>query len=277
MTTWRAGIVALAAAVAGAGAAVGIAAAVTRDSSAPASPSPPAVVQGATLPYDYYRFMMGRYGGSMMGGSYSWMMGQSGYQWMVGSAQPPGWMTGGAVPGFMMGTGSDPGEAMGRFWGNAPGPRVTAAAAQQLAAAVPVGATVDAASNRVSFSGRSVHIEVLVSPRTANDTFEIAGLIDPAIAVPAGASVTLDLINTDTSSAHGIVVGTGAPSASAMPMMSDPPVFAGSSVWFLGDATDAGMHRGSTTFVASSAGTYSYFCPVPGHAEHGMTGVFVVA
>lgn len=276
MTTWRAGIIALAAAVAGAGLAVGLAAAVTRGSSAPASAAPTAPVQGATPPYEYYRTMMSGYGGSMMGGSYGWMIGQSGYQWMVGGAQAPGWMTGGAVPGFMMGASSDPGQAVGRFWGDAPGPRVDAATAQRLAAAVPPGASVDAATNRVSFSGRRVRIEVVASPEMARDTFEVAGQIDPTIAVPAGASVTVELINADTSSAHGIVVGATSAQTTLMPMMSGPPAFSGAALWFLGDATGAGMHKGSTTFTVSAPGTYSYFCPVPGHAQRGMTGQFVV-
>ena len=276
MTTWRAGVIALTAAVAGAGLAAGITAAVTRSSSAPESPAPSPAVQGSTVPYDYYRSMMGGYGGSMMGGPYGWMMGQSGYQWMVGGAQAPGWMTGGTLPGFMMGASADPGQAMGRFWADAPGPRIDPAAAQRLAAAVPAGATVDAAANRISFSGRSVRLEVLASLATADDAFEIAGLIDPTIAVPAGATVTLDLINADTSSAHGIVIGTGAAGGSLMPMMSESPAFDAATIWFLGDASAAGMHHSSTTFTAARAGTYHYLCPVPGHAQRGMTGAFVV-
>ena len=276
MTTWRAGIVALAAAVAGAGLAVGIVAAVTRSPSAPVSRAPSAAVQGSNLPYDYYRSMMGTYTSSMMGGSSAWIMGHAGYQWMVGGAKAPGWMTGGALPGFMMGSSGDPGQAMGRFWADAPGPRVDAAAAQLLAAALPARATVDAAANRISFSGRTVHIEVLASASTADDTFEVAGLIDPTIAVPARSSVTLDLINADSSSAHGIVIGAGTAQTPLMPMMSDPPAFVRAALWFLGDATAAGMHQGSTTFTAATAGTYQYLCPLPGHALRGMTGVFVV-
>lgn len=267
---------ALAAAVAGAGFGVGVGAAVTRGSGAPAPPAPSAAAVSSDLAYNYYRSMLAAYGGSMMGTSYGWMTGQSGYQWTVGGAQPPGWMTGGAVPGFMMGSSSDPGEAMGRLWADAPGPRVDAATAQRLAGPVRAGATVDAAANRVTFSGRTVDIEVLASPSTADDSFEVAGLIDPTIAVPAGSSVTLDLINADTGSAHGIVISAGSADASAMPMLSDAPAFSGATIWFLGDATTAGMHRGSTTFTAATPGTFHYLCPVPGHAERGMAGLFVV-
>jgi plastocyanin len=57
-----------------------------------------------------------------------------------------------------------------------------------------------------------------------------------------------------------------------MPMMTSRPAFAGSTVWFLGDATAAGMHASTMTFIASTSGTYQYLCPVPGHAENGMHG-----
>ena len=41
-------------------------------------------------------------------------------------------------------------------------------------------------------------------------------------------------------------------------------------------ATSAGMHAGTLTFTASTAGTYHYLCPVPGHAQKGMVGTFQV-
>ena len=36
------------------------------------------------------------------------------------------------------------------------------------------------------------------------------------------------------------------------------------------------MHTGTLSFTATNAGTYEYLCPVPGHAEEGMAGSFVV-
>jgi nitrite reductase (NO-forming) len=37
------------------------------------------------------------------------------------------------------------------------------------------------------------------------------------------------------------------------------------------------MHAGTLTFTAASPGTYRYLCPVPGHAQKGMTGTFTVS
>jgi nitrite reductase (NO-forming) len=37
------------------------------------------------------------------------------------------------------------------------------------------------------------------------------------------------------------------------------------------------MHTGTLTFTAGTPGTYRYLCPVPGHAQKGMTGTFIVS
>ena len=55
------------------------------------------------------------------------------------------------------------------------------------------------------------------------------------------------------------------------------PAFAGSALWFLGDPTTVGMHAGTLTFTATTPGTYHYLCPVPGHAQKGMTGTFIIS
>ena len=249
------------------------------------APAPSATPAAAATPggsaYSYYRTMMGRlYGGGTMmgGGSYGWMMGATGYQWMMGGSGAPAWMRGQALPGFMMGTSSDPGQVMGSLFANAPGPRVSAAQAAQLASQVPAGATLDRAANRITFTGTSVRLTVLASPAGGPDeTFRIAGLTDPAITVPTGAQVSIDVINADPDTAHGLVITAGGATSSSMPMMTARPAFPGSAVWFLGNPTTAGMHAATLTFTATTAGSYRYLCPVPGHAQEGMTGAFTVS
>jgi plastocyanin len=59
-------------------------------------------------------------------------------------------------------------------------------------------------------------------------------------------------------------------------MMTAQPAFTGSALWFLGNPSAAGMHAGTLTFTATQ-GTYRYLCPVPGHAQQGMTGTFTVS
>lgn len=228
--------------------------------------------------YSYYESMMGTYsGGSMMGGPGGSMMGRTGYQWMTGGTDAPGWMTGGNLPGYMMGSSTDPGEVMGQFWANAPGPRVSPTEATRLGNQVPAGASVDRAAKRITFTGTTVHLVVLASPTMPDENFRIAGMTNPTVVVPRGASVSVELINADGDMAHGLVVTAQGAASSPMPMMAYPPAFSGAALWFLGESTSAGMHQGSLAFTADRTGTYQYLCPVPGHAQKGMVGTFEVA
>jgi rusticyanin len=230
---------------------------------------------------------MGRYfgGGSMMGGgSYSRMMGPAGYRWMTGSNGVPGWMRGGHFPAFMMGGGMmgtgtsfDPGKFMGRLWAKSPGPRVNPAQAAALGSQVPANARIDRATHTITFTTGSVRLAAVASPAGGPDeTFRIAGMVNPKITVPAGAQVSIQVINADPDTAHGLVITASSAQSSWMPMMTSRPAFTGSALWFLGNPTAAGMHAGGLTFTAATPGTYHYLCPVPGHAQKGMTGLFTV-
>jgi rusticyanin len=234
--------------------------------------------------YSYYRSMMGRlYSASgpsgMMGSTSSRgaMMSETGYRAMMGGLDAPAWMTGSALPGYMMGTSRDPGKIMGSLFANAPGTRVSPAQAATLGRQIPAGATVSSAGHRITFSGTTVRLVVLASPAGGPDeTFRIAGMVNPAITVKAGARVSIEVINADPDTAHGLVITAGQAGSSSMPMMTASPAFTGSAVWFLGNPTSAGMHAATLSFTASTPGTYRYLCPVPGHAQEGMTGTFTV-
>jgi rusticyanin len=290
MTRKRNTILASVAVFAAAGLGVGVAVAVTGSSSAPSAPAANAAYPSPS--YSWYQSMMGGYygnstgpgmmGGSAPYGSYGWMMSQAGYRWMTGeSVTSPGWMTG-ALPAGMMSTGmtggrADPGTVMGRLFAPAPGPRINAAQATALSSRLPSGAQVSKAANAITFTTTTVRLTVLASPSGGPDeTFRAAGLVNPHIIVPAGARVTIELINADSDTAHGLVITASDASASWMPMMTARPAFAGSALWFLGDATTAGMHAGTLSFPATTHGTYHYLCPVPGHAQEGMTGTFTI-
>jgi rusticyanin len=225
----------------------------------------------------YFVSMMGRYGGgSMMGGSQGSTSTDPSYAWMMGGARSPGWMDGGALPAAMMGTSKDTGAVMGSLFADAPGGRVTALSATQLGNSRPPG-PVNTTGHRITFSGKSVHLTVIASPSGGpDDTFRIAGLVDPTIAVEAGSRVSIEVINADADAANGFVVVAKGSAAALMPMLSATPAFSGSALWFLGNPTSAGMHVGTLSFTASRAGNYHYLCPVPGHAQAGMAGSFIV-
>jgi plastocyanin len=208
---------------------------------------------------------MGRYGPASM-------MGAGGYRWMMGGAHAPGWMAGSGLPGYMMGSSADPGEVMGSLFGAAPGPRVNSAQATQLASQMPAGATVDRATKRITFSGSPVTFAAVAGPAAADDKLEVAGLVEPTVIVPANARETIQFVNADRTSAHGLVIDAAGASPTWMPMMTSPPAFAAAAVWFLGDATSAGAHTAAVTFTAAAAGNYQYLCPLPSHAQKGMAG-----
>jgi rusticyanin len=234
--------------------------------------------------YSYYRSMMGRlYSASgpsgMMGSpsSRGAMMGETGYRWMMGGLDAPAWMRGSAPPGYLMGTSHDPGKIMGSLFANAPGTRVSAAQAATLGRQIPAGATVSSAQHRITFSGTTVRLVILASPAGGpGETFRVAGMVDPAVVVKAGARVSIQVINADPDTAQGLVITASGARSSWMPMLTASPAFTGSAVWFLGNPTSAGMHAATLSFTASTPGTYRYLCPVPGHAQEGMTGTFTV-
>ena len=285
----RSGILAGAAVVLAAGLGTGVALAASGSGPAgqpapAASASSPASPAASAGPgYPWYRSMMGGYygsggmGGMMGGGSVpGWMMGQAGYQWMTGGASAPGWMRGGTLPSAMIGSSGDPGTVMGRLFADAPSPRVSPARAQRLGSTAPAGAVIDRAARSITFTSHDVHLTVLASPLMPAENFRIAGMTNPTVTVPAGAHVTITLINADDDMAHGLVITTPGAGSSVMPMMSAAPAFGGAALWFLGEPTAAGMHEGTLAFTAATAGTYQYLCPVPGHAQEGMTGTFTV-
>ncbi len=286
MTRKRTMILAGAAVIAAAGLGTGVGVAVSGSSGQPAATASSSPVAYSSPGYSWYRSMMSGYygdGNGMMGGSANgWMMSQAGYRWMTGSGtSSPGWMTG-AMPSAMMGNGmmgngSDPGKVMGTLFANAPGPRVSAAQATALGSQVPAGAQVSKTGNTITFTTAQVRLTLLASPAGGpEETFRAAGLVNPRIVVPAGARVSIQLVNTDSDTAHGVIVTASDARASWMPMMTARPAFTGSALWFLGNPTSAGMHEGTLTFTATTPGSYHYLCPVPGHAQEGMAGTLTV-
>ena len=227
----------------------------------------------------------GNGGGSTRNGTggYSTMMGSGGYgrggmmgNW-TGTGTGPGSGTG-MMGGSGAFNGNGMGAMMGRVLANASGARVSAAEAAAAANAIPPGASVDATHNRLTFTGDAVTLTLVAGADEKNSyTFEVAGLTNPQIIVPAGARVTLSLVNADSDMAHGVLItATDAASTSWMPMMTSAAAFSGSAVWALGEADSSGAPTATTSFTAGARGAYTYLCPVPTHAQQGMSGTFTV-
>ena len=184
---------------------------------------------------------------------------------------------GGYAGAGMMGTGIDAmGQGMGTALAGRIGQPISQADATSLGAASPAGATVDRASNRITFTTATVRLAVIASPPDGKDlTFRIAGLVNPTIVVPQGATVTVQLVNADPDMSHNFAVVASRSPFSSMPMMAGA-AFPGAISAPLGDPTSAGLPSETITFTAGTSGTYSYLCQVPGHAAAGMYGTFEV-
>lgn len=141
----------------------------------------------------------------------------------------------------------------------------------------PTGATVDAAQNRVVFKGTDVRLDVVASPKGQKDeTFRIAGLVNPTVVVPTGATVHVTFVNADADMHHDMVVTPARAPFAYMAMMEAPLAFPASATPMLGPATASAAEEVHSIFVAATEGRYTYVCLWPGHAQNGMYGQFMV-
>jgi rusticyanin len=152
---------------------------------------------------------------------------------------------------------------------------VSLARTRVLGDQVPAGASVDKASDTITFTGTSVSFTVVAVPPGGPDmTFRVAGLTNPALVVPAGAQVTVQFINGDSDEAHAWLITSEQPPFSfGQPKV---PAISGAFSGLIGDPTASGQGASTITFQAGHPGAYQYICPMPGHAQMGMHGAFIV-
>lgn len=221
-------------------------------------------------------------GPGMMGGygTGAWQRGASDSR----AYDPDGWSMG---PGMMGGYGMGPGMMggfadhpvdstwVGRVFTHAQVVKYLHDSANQ--------GRVDTKANAAIYSGTEITINmVTVQPGHDDQTFEVAGLTNPTLVVPRGATVHLNLVNMDygDNMEHGLIITPAPPPYPYMSMMyTGPglvqvePLLPWRSKKAIGQAQYAAL---STTFITRDAGTYWYVCPTPQHAEEGMYGKFVV-
>ncbi len=190
----------------------------------------------------------------------------------AGSMGGPTGMMGGGTTGYWM-TGSS-------MMGGGTGARGAISNAR-LSAVVRQGrqgASVDATTNTVTYTGHTVTLVALASPHgKPNMTWEIDGLVNPTVVIPTGAQLDVVLVNTDWGYMHGFELTTTPPPYPYMAMMgisSDflimplPPRTAKN--------TAAAAYFTERASITTTSGTYHYLCPVPGHAAAGMFGTIEV-
>ncbi len=160
---------------------------------------------------------------------------------------------------------------MGGYPGNGPEPAtgaVSQSAGARAAAGIPAGATVSRAAKIITFNGSKVRFTAVAGPAGGPElSFEIARMTNPTIVVSRGAEVTVQVINEDTVAPHDFAVSS---------TVGGTPAFEGAKSAMLSTASGSRMPSSTFTFTAAAAGSYVYWCTVPGHAQGGMQGTFIV-
>lgn len=140
---------------------------------------------------------------------------------------------------------------------------------------VPAGASIDTRTDTITFHTAPASFTVVaIAPGTPDMTFTVAGLTNPTIIVPGGTRMTVRFINNDTDEAHGwLVTDNRPPFGFGQPAT---PAITGAYAGVIGDPTATGDGASTIGFTASGPGSYEYVCPMPGHAQMGMHGSFIV-
>ena len=121
----------------------------------------------------------------------------------------------------------------------------------------------------LTFGQKVVRLVVTSGPPNDMLSYRIAGLRNPTLIVPHGATLRVLFVNTDDDMTHNLR------------FMVQKPRFKG-AVKAVG--TTNLPHKSETAFhaeeltvrVPAHAGTYAYLCTVPGHAPGGMYGTLIV-
>ncbi len=212
-------------------------------------------------------------GGIMGNGAGTGMMGGASGTGMMGGASGTG-MMGGASGTGMMGGASGTGM-MGTVRGSR---QVTdPAIARALSHRVAATATIDRQANTITYHSGQVALVALASPASGPDmTWTVDGLVNPTVVIPRGAYVSVRFFDADKDAMHGWELTRTPPPYPYMAMMDAPVAFPGAFAMPVRGTTARRWVGRTVRFTASSAGTYSYICPVPGHAQQGMHGTLVV-
>ncbi len=160
----------------------------------------------------------------------------------------------------------------------APGAGITLAGAQpktlsmsQAAAANRTETPGVASADRKTLTFREKAVRLVVHSGPANDmlSYRIAGLRNPTLIVPAGATIKALFINTDGDMMHNLRFTV------QKPPFKGPVKSAGTTN--LPHKSETANHAEDLTMrVPTHAGTYTYLCTVPGHAPGGMYGTLIV-
>lgn len=127
-------------------------------------------------------------------------------------------------------------------------------------------AIVSADKKTLTFRQKTVRLVVRSGPASDMLSYRIAGLRNPTLVVPAGATIKALYINTDDDMTHNLRFG--AQHVASAPSVGTPN---------LAHKAETIFHAADVTLrVPAKPGTYYYFCTVLGHSQGGMWGILIV-
>lgn len=138
---------------------------------------------------------------------------------------------------------------------------------------------VDAATNQIRYTTRDVTlVAVGAPPGHEGEYWQVDGRVNPTVIVPAGAHLTVDVINGDPDMPHGWLLTPSAPPYGRMPMMGG--MYGGAGMYAatapLPVAHSDQWPMATLNFTAPPSGVYYYICQVQDHAREGMWGKLIV-
>jgi rusticyanin len=156
---------------------------------------------------------------------------------------------------------------------------ISPAAAHTLARKTAATAVVDHGAHTVIYPGARVELVALGSPPgNPDETWNIAGMLNPTVHIRTGAQVTVHFINADADQDtwHGWLLTAARPVYPRQVAQRVPLAFPGAVAGPVHGETAHRWFGRTVHFIAARAGTYYYLCQVPGHARMGMYGELVV-
>jgi rusticyanin len=140
-------------------------------------------------------------------------------------------------------------------------------------------AVVNRQAKTVTYTSARVEFVALGSPAgNPDETWNIAGLVNPTVVIRRGAQVTVDFFNADADqkTMHGWRLSATRPPYPRHVLPVATLAFPGAVAMAIKGETAHKWLAETVHFQASRAGTYYYICQIPGHAQKGMYGKLVV-
>jgi rusticyanin len=156
---------------------------------------------------------------------------------------------------------------------------ISPAAARALARKTAATALVTPRARLVTYTGARVELVALGSPPgNPDETWNIAGMVNPTVHIRTGAQVTVHFFNADADKDtwHGWLLTTARPPYPRQVAQRVPVAFPGAGARPVHGETSHRWFGRTMHFIAAQSGTYYYLCQVPGHARMAMYGELVV-